>query len=511
MLPPTPTWGKKFGTVPLASRTNGDTWRFMASTNGTTVSINGVAQTPVLNAGEFIERILTSASAVTSDKPILATQFANGSSFSGNPGDPFMMVIPPLEQFLGDYTVTNVAGYVAQFINIIAPNAIVSSVMLDGVPIPAASFTAIGATGYSGAQITTTTGSHHLSATQPFGVFVYGFNTDDAYGYPGGQSFAPIAIVNSVSITPTTGTDLINTNHCWDAMVKDQNGNPLAGIVVHFDITGANPGSTGFAITDALGVAHFCYSGANAGTDNIVASVGTISSAIATFIWTNCHMTASIADVNTYCTKNTIYKGYGPTSITIGVSALGGTAPLSYSWSPGGATTSSITVSPSSATMYTVTVTDANHCTASASVTVKVKDVRCGNKDDKVMVCHNTGSSNNPNNALCISPNAVPAHMANHGDCLGDCTSAYARIMSGSSLTVAPNPNNGVFQVTLPWISENAQLIVTDLQGKVVLRRMLTENDGNIINVQLGNVPYGLYLLDVYSEGAHQRVKLEVR
>ncbi len=286
MLPPTSTWGKKFGTVPLKSRIAGDTWRFMASTNGTTVTINGTPQSPVLNKGQFIERTLTAASIVEANLPILATQFSNGSSFSGNPGDPFMMLIPPLEQFLGDYTIINVAGYTAQFINIIAPNAIVGSITLDAGTIPSSAFTPIGTSGYSSAQITTTTGQHHLSSSQPFGVFAYGFNTDDSYGYPGGQSFAPIATATSIAISPKTGSGSTGISRCWSAVVKDQNNNPLAGIVVNFNIRGANPGSTGFATTNASGIAQFCFSGPNAGLDSIIASLGTLRDT-ATLSWTS--------------------------------------------------------------------------------------------------------------------------------------------------------------------------------------------------------------------------------
>jgi hypothetical protein len=294
MLPPTTTWGKKFGVVPLVRSipTAGDTWRFLASQNGTTVKIDGVNQTPVLNKGQFIEKLISTQSVVESDKPILAVQYANGAAKSGQPGDPFMMVIPPFEQFLADYTVITVSPFASQYINIIAPAAVVGSVSLDGVNIPAASFTAIGATGFSGAKITTTTGQHHLTASQPFGIFVYGLNSSDSYGYPGGESFAPVATVTSVAISPITGSDFINNQHCWDATVLDQFNAPVAGVVVHFDITGANPGNTGFATTNASGVAHFCYAGSSAGNDHIVASVGNLTSA-ADFTWTTCSITVS--------------------------------------------------------------------------------------------------------------------------------------------------------------------------------------------------------------------------
>ncbi len=283
MLPPTTTWGKKFGTVPLKSRTNGDTWRFMASENNTVILINGVAQAPI-NRGKFVEKILTAQSVIESDKPILVAQYANGSDLSGNPGDPFMMLIPPLEQFLAKYTVTTVSGYAAHYINLVAPAAIVGTVTLDGVAVPSSAFTPIGSSGFSGAQITVQTGVHNLQGTLPFGVFMYGFNSDDSYGYPGGQSFSEVARVATLVLTPETGTANVGTQQCFNAVVNDQFGNPLPGIRVDFGITGANPGSTGFANTNASGIAQFCYSGANAGTDTIKASVGTLNDG-STFVW----------------------------------------------------------------------------------------------------------------------------------------------------------------------------------------------------------------------------------
>lgn len=284
MLPPTDAWGQTFVTVPLKTRTNGDTWRFLASQNNTIVTVNGVASAPI-DKGEFIEQILTTQSIISSNNPILVAQFANGSSFSGNPGDPFMMLIPPYEQFLAGYTVTTVTGYVAHFINVVAPNAVVGSLTLDGVAVSAAEFTAIGASGFSGAQLTVLPGSHTLFSTLPFGAFQYGFNNDDSYGYPGGQSFSPVATVNSIVLTPPNGTAPINTNNCWNALVEDNLNNPVAGVRVDFTVTGPNSSNTGFAFTNATGIANFCYTGLVAGSDAIVASIGSLSDN-ASFIWT---------------------------------------------------------------------------------------------------------------------------------------------------------------------------------------------------------------------------------
>jgi hypothetical protein len=70
-----------------------------------------------------------------------------------------------------------------------------------------------------------------------------------------------------------------------DARVTDQAGNPLRDIRVDFTVDGANTAS-GFAFTSGNGVATFCYTGANAGEDQIRAAVGTLVDT-ATKTWTD--------------------------------------------------------------------------------------------------------------------------------------------------------------------------------------------------------------------------------
>jgi hypothetical protein len=284
-LPPTQTWGKSFVTMPLASRDNGDTFRFLAAVNGTHVTVNGTV-VATLNRGQFHQRIIDSPATITSDQPILVAQYSNGCSFDppcgATDGDPFMMLIPPFEQFLGQYTVStpDQAGdttpqFPANFVNVVAPNAAVGSVTLDGTAIPPASFTAIGSSGFSGTQVSLSQGSHTLSGSLPFGAFIYGFGSFDSYGYPGGLSLAPVARVTSVVLTPETATNPVGTEHCVIATVSDQNQQPLAGVRVDFNVIGANP-TASFSNTAANGQAQFCYTGANPGQDTIEAAVGNI-------------------------------------------------------------------------------------------------------------------------------------------------------------------------------------------------------------------------------------------
>ena len=49
---------------------------------------------------------------------------------------------------------------------------------LDGTPVPAASFNAIGSTGFSGAQLSGGASARHtLDGPLPFGAFMYGFDS----------------------------------------------------------------------------------------------------------------------------------------------------------------------------------------------------------------------------------------------------------------------------------------------------------------------------------------------
>jgi hypothetical protein len=293
-LSPVSAWGKNFVAIPLKTRLNGDTFRFLASKNNTSVSVNGVS-VATLNKGQFFQTIISGSSQITSSEPILVAQYSNGTTYDNVTSDPFKMLIFPYEQFLNSYTITTPAsGFRFNFANVVAPSAAVGSIKMDDVTIPSSAFAPIGSSGFYGAQVDLSLGTHNFNGTNlPFGIFVYGFDQADSYGYPGGGSLSPIATVSSVSISPKTGSAVVNTETCFDATVKDQFDAPVEGVRVDFTITGPNSSNTAFANTDVNGIAHFCYTGANEGSDNITASVGTINDA-ASFTWNNaCNVTVS--------------------------------------------------------------------------------------------------------------------------------------------------------------------------------------------------------------------------
>ena len=138
--------------MPLKTRLNGDTFRIIASQDGTEVSIDG-AVVATLNRGQIHQQLVTAESRITSNKPILVAQYSNGSSFDGVTSDPFEMLIPPTEQFGDQYTVTTPAsGFRENFINLVVPDPDVGTVAIDGTAVPSGAYTAIGSSGFSGSQ-----------------------------------------------------------------------------------------------------------------------------------------------------------------------------------------------------------------------------------------------------------------------------------------------------------------------------------------------------------------------
>ncbi len=196
-IPPTNTWGRDVITLPLESRINGDTFRILAHSDDTMVTIDGAApETFMLNAGDFAERILDGNNEIFADKPILVAQYSNGSSYDGRVGDPFMMLVPPAEQFLAEYTfLTPSSGFDNNYVNVIArtTDAQAGAVNLDGVAVDPGMFQQVGDGFYSCAKIAIGTGSHTMNAASPFGIYVYGFGGFDSYGYPGGLALEAIS------------------------------------------------------------------------------------------------------------------------------------------------------------------------------------------------------------------------------------------------------------------------------------------------------------------------------
>jgi hypothetical protein len=167
-----------------------------------------------------------------------------------------------------------------------------------------------------------------------------------------------------------------------------------------------------------------------------------------------------------------VLYGYGSNCTILNGTAAGGVAPYSFSWVPVGSVpnASGTEVCPTETTTYTFTVTDANGCSRADDVTVFVNDVRCGEKMDKVKLCHNGME-------ICVDSVAVEAHL-NHGDILGNCNSlpnksivGQLEILSSEKKIVSNFPNlfssSTMIKYEVPFDGK-VTLRVYDVTGKEV-------------------------------------------
>jgi hypothetical protein len=210
----------------------------------------------------------------------------------------------------------------------------------------------------------------------------------------------------------------------------------------------------------------------------------------------------------------TIYLGYGPQSVTLTAS---GDPTFTYTWSPAkglsNPTIANPVFTPTAAGSYTFTVTavSAALCTRTASVTINVIDVRCGNKLDKVTVCHK-------GKALCIGADGVADHLG-HGDMVGACDKlatpslqADEDVAESLQLTASPNPTSA--HTTLAFTlteSTSYRLEVINMQGALVA--VVAEGTGDAgesfsHEFSRGNLVPGLYMVRLVAGKQSKATKL---
>ena len=201
-IPPTFIWGTSFFFASLKGRMSGEILRIIAAQNSTTFSVNcttfpQVEVYSLLVAGNWTEFMINPNSFcnIESSAPILVTQFALVRSADNITGDPFMMMIPPVEQYSNNYVFNIPSGFTTNYITIYVstryhqPNKI----LLNSSSLLYSTWTEIYCSsgricGYI-TRLALSTGDHtllHVDSDARIGVSVYGFNFGDSYGYPGG-------------------------------------------------------------------------------------------------------------------------------------------------------------------------------------------------------------------------------------------------------------------------------------------------------------------------------------
>ena len=211
-LPPTLTWGRQFFVASSLGKTSGEQYKLITSTATTTVvcycytsggSVSRNFTTTLNGAGRSYEFYLAQNMfcSVQASSPVLLVQFAIGASReSPRYGDPFMMMIPPVEQYRSNYTFVTQSGFQNAITITVASEFFNSgNILLNGSSLRSATWTRIYCSthticGYA-TRVSLSVGRsfiYHRDPTAKLGTFVYGFLRYISYGYPAGMQLLPI-------------------------------------------------------------------------------------------------------------------------------------------------------------------------------------------------------------------------------------------------------------------------------------------------------------------------------
>lgn len=203
MMPPKVTWAGEFYFIPFRqpnqelNSLDSDKFRISPIFNNTEIFIDGVFYT-ILNSNEMIELDLEIAGKVKATAPILVAQYkksnSQGSGASTSNSDPFMMIVPPREQYMDDYRfqVLSEGIFVENYITVIAPSQNIREIQLDGAPVLLEEVFEIPGSGYSYGFASVAPGAHRITGDVPFGLYVYGYGQASSYGYVGGTAMRRI-------------------------------------------------------------------------------------------------------------------------------------------------------------------------------------------------------------------------------------------------------------------------------------------------------------------------------
>ena len=219
-IPPTATWGFNFLTAPIANRRGMDIFKVVSSRSsgsfrgscfGEGGEVTQVVEISFEQAGrpEEFPVQFDEYCAFTSTVPVLLLQFSTGTAVDNiTNADPFMVIVPPIEQYQSSYqlpTFLSQSTPGTNFLNIFVPASVNrSQVLLDGSQVtellpgewvevlcdPESQAVC------SLAQLEVTNVPHVLSHTDPnaaIGVIAYWLAFRAGHGYVGGMTQRPIA------------------------------------------------------------------------------------------------------------------------------------------------------------------------------------------------------------------------------------------------------------------------------------------------------------------------------
>lgn len=193
VLFPLATWGRTYvaAHAPLRGE-EAHPWRIFAGQGGVTVTsdppLPGLPHT-FAATGEWIELTLGSGvdAVFDADGPILPVHYLVGTTAGAGFGDPAMVQMVPVEQFLDHYVFATALGYETEIVQVIRRRG-AAEVRVDGVVV--GEYRGVG--DFEIAEVVIAEGGHVAESDAPFGIIGVGYQLYTSYAYPGGMRLRPI-------------------------------------------------------------------------------------------------------------------------------------------------------------------------------------------------------------------------------------------------------------------------------------------------------------------------------
>lgn len=206
-------WGKYYVVPPLKPPTKSKQSdpndvvmvRVLTCLDSTTITVEGIATSTIPRAGGIWDLPLGKGRVIHATQPIMVAildRTANRNTMNVDySGDPSLIIVPPVEQYLASYRTVNIEPIVAgrplydqHQITVFAPLSN-TRIRVDGAAVPA--LTRIGTSDFGYAHLDVSSGTHRsASAINPstgssegFGILIYGYGPAESYGYTGGMAF----------------------------------------------------------------------------------------------------------------------------------------------------------------------------------------------------------------------------------------------------------------------------------------------------------------------------------
>lgn len=184
--------GKKYllSQLSTSSITPDYTYRIISTENNNKISVNGKPLKTMQKGEVYNEHNVGKAICITADEPIMVIQYMQGAHCSSNVGDPAMVIIPPIEQFIKrvNYATPTYVGFLTHYVYILLEKN--ASVSINGKKVNSSLFQNYSSCGdYKYVNLDLSAGNHLVESNEGFSMIAYGHGSFISYAYIGGTSF----------------------------------------------------------------------------------------------------------------------------------------------------------------------------------------------------------------------------------------------------------------------------------------------------------------------------------